>query len=232
VATLREAEEALEKLHSWRLALRRAQQFRGRRARRPHRSSPHAYPAKRTPSEGDQRHEASRARVQSEPEAQASCARRVHNDEDETGENEGGREPRGAVQDSTEESYEPRPNSDAPACESRSRGAETEAKVAPAAQGWLLPQMATSGIVSRISGTSRSRPRRGQPAATVNRLRRTASPPMRAGVVQLIGCLSVKRAAPAKSPDASPPIETVREEARKVHWWRGNRSIGMAKFGQ
>jgi hypothetical protein len=38
------------------------------------------------------------------------------------------------VQDSTEESYEPRPKFDAPARKSRSRGAKTEAKVAPVAQ--------------------------------------------------------------------------------------------------
>jgi hypothetical protein len=41
---------------------------------------------------------------------------------------------RGAVQDSAEESYEPRPKFDAPARESCSRGAKTAAKVAPAAQ--------------------------------------------------------------------------------------------------
>jgi hypothetical protein len=100
VTMLREAEEALERLHGWRLTLRRAQQFRGRRARCSHRSSPHAHPAKRAPSEGSQRREASRARVQSKPEAHASCARRMHNDEDEVGENEGSGEARGAVQDS------------------------------------------------------------------------------------------------------------------------------------
>jgi hypothetical protein len=51
VATLREAEEALEKLHDWRLTLRRAQQFQGRRARRSHRSLSHALPAKKAPLE-------------------------------------------------------------------------------------------------------------------------------------------------------------------------------------
>jgi hypothetical protein len=55
---------------------------------------------------------------------------------------------------------------------------------------------------------------------------------MRAGVVQLISCLSVKRAAPAKSLDVMPPIETARERALEAHWWRGNRNIEMAKFGE
>jgi hypothetical protein len=51
---------------------------------------------------------------------------------------------------------------------------------------------------------------------------------MRAGVVQLISCLSVKRVAPAKSLDVISPIETVKEGALEAHWWRGNRSIAMA----
>jgi hypothetical protein len=131
---LREAEEALERLHDWRLALRRAQPFRGRRARRSHRSSPHALPAKKVPLEGVQRREASRAGVQSKPEAHASYASGMQNDENEVGKSEGSEESEGAVQDSTEESYEPRPKFVAPACESRSRGAKIEAKVAPAAR--------------------------------------------------------------------------------------------------
>jgi hypothetical protein len=131
---LREAEEALERLHDWRLALRRAQQLRGRRARCSHRSSPHALTAKKAPLEGIQRREASRAGIQSKPEAHASCARGMQNGENEMGKNEGSEESRGAVQDSTEESYEPRQKFDAPARESRSRGAKIEAKVAPAAR--------------------------------------------------------------------------------------------------
>jgi hypothetical protein len=55
---------------------------------------------------------------------------------------------------------------------------------------------------------------------------------MRAGVVQLIGSLSVKRAAPAKSLDVIPPIKTAREGALEAHWWRGNRNIAMAKTGE
>jgi hypothetical protein len=150
VTMLREAEEALERLHSWRLALQRAQQFQGRRARRSRRSSPHAHPAIMAQSEGDQRRGVSKARVQSRPEARASCARRMHNDKDEVSENEGSGEARGAVQDSAEESYEPRPKFDAPARESCSRSAKTAAKVAPearetaaAASGYKWRRMAT-----------------------------------------------------------------------------------------
>jgi hypothetical protein len=51
-------------------------------------------------------------------------------------------------------------------------------------------------------------------------------------VVQLIGCLSIKRAAPAKPLDVITPIETAREGALKAHWWRGNRNITMVKFGE
>jgi hypothetical protein len=69
---LREAEEALERLQSWRLALRRAQQLQERRARRSHRNSPHADPAIIALSEGNRRRGASRARVQSRPETHAS----------------------------------------------------------------------------------------------------------------------------------------------------------------
>jgi hypothetical protein len=54
---------------------------------------------------------------------------------------------------------------------------------------------------------------------------------MRAGVVQLISCLSVKRAAPAKLLDVVPPIENMRSGALEAHWWRDNRDITMAKFG-
>jgi hypothetical protein len=57
--------------------------------------------------EGVQRREASRAGVQSKPEAHASYARGMQNNENEVGKNEGSKESRGAVQDSTEESYEP-----------------------------------------------------------------------------------------------------------------------------
>jgi hypothetical protein len=55
---------------------------------------------------------------------------------------------------------------------------------------------------------------------------------MRAGVVQLISCLNVKRAAPAKSLDVIPPIETMRGGPLETHWWRGNKDIAMAKFGE
>jgi hypothetical protein len=63
VTMLREAGEALERLHSWRLALRQAQQLQGKRARRSRRNSPHAHPAMMALSEGDQRRGTSRARV-------------------------------------------------------------------------------------------------------------------------------------------------------------------------
>jgi hypothetical protein len=55
---------------------------------------------------------------------------------------------------------------------------------------------------------------------------------MRVGVVQLISCLNVKRAAPAKLLDVIPPIKTAREGVLEAHWWRGNRNIAMAKFGE
>jgi hypothetical protein len=85
-------------------------------------------------SQGDQKRGASKARVQSRPETRASCARRMHNNEDEVSEDEGSGGVIGAVQDYTEGSYEPRPTFDAPARESWCRGAKTAAKVAPAAQ--------------------------------------------------------------------------------------------------
>jgi uncharacterized protein (DUF697 family) len=49
-------------------------------------------------------------------------------------------------------------------------------------------------------------------------------------VVQLISCLSVKRAASAKSSDVVPFIETVKGGALAAQWWRDNEDITMAKI--
>jgi hypothetical protein len=225
VATLREAEEALKKLHDWRLMLRQAQQFHGRRARRSHKNLSHSFPAKKAPLEGVWRRGASGA------EAQVSCARRMQDDEDEMGESDGSEESRGAVQDSTEESYKPRLKFDAPAHESRSRGAKIKVKVAPAAQEAAA---SADGHKRRRQQGSRNRPEPSREGLTGNFTEPSLAdnePPDEGGVFQLIGCLSVKRTAPAKLLDVIPPIAIAREGALRAHWWRGN-SNAMARLGK
>jgi hypothetical protein len=59
----------------------------------------------------------SRARVQSRPGTYALLTRRRGNDGNDEGEDEGKWGARGAVQDPTEGSYEPRPKSDVPVYE-------------------------------------------------------------------------------------------------------------------
>jgi hypothetical protein len=107
VAMLGEAEDALERLQSWRLPLWRAQQPQGKRDQRPRGNSPHADPAIMALSEGDRRRETSRARDQSRPGARAPLARRMSNDENDDSEDEGSWGARGAVQDPAERSYKP-----------------------------------------------------------------------------------------------------------------------------
>jgi hypothetical protein len=154
----------------------------------------------------------------------------MNNDEDEDSEDEGSWGVRGAVQDSAEGLYEPRPKFVDPARESCSRGAKTAAKVAPAAQGtaatangheWQHQQDFRNGPEpSPWGGTGGYS---GLPLAD-------SAPPDEGGAVQLISCLSVKGAAPAKSLDVVPPIKTVKGGALRAHWWRDNRDFTMAKF--